>query len=43
MNAVMNLFLAVARVSLDPASPRFNQDTTLLRERQLARNLLAFP
>jgi len=33
---VMNLLLALARVSLDPTSPGFSQDTTLLRERQLA-------
>ena len=32
---VMSLLLALARVSLDPTSPRFSQDTTLLRERQL--------
>ena len=32
---VMNLLLALARVSLDPASPQFNQDTTLLRDRQI--------
>lgn len=33
---VMNLLLALARVSLDPTSPSFSQDTTLLRDRQLA-------
>lgn len=33
---VMNLLLTLARVSLNPESPRFNQDTTLLRERPLA-------
>jgi hypothetical protein len=30
---VINLFLALARVGLDPASLSFNQDTTLLRQR----------
>jgi len=39
---VMNLLLALARVSLDPASPGFSQDTTLLRERQLARTFPTF-
>jgi hypothetical protein len=33
-NAVMNLVVTLARVSLDPASPRFDEDTTLLRDRQ---------
>ena len=40
---VMHLLLALARVSLDPASPSFSQDTTLLRERAACRNLLAVP
>jgi hypothetical protein len=31
---IMNLLLALARVSLDPMSPGFSQDTTLLRDRQ---------
>jgi hypothetical protein len=33
---IMNLLLALARVSLDPGSRSFSQDTTLLREKQLA-------
>lgn len=36
---VMNLLLALVRVSLDPASPRLSQDTTLLRERPPAFSL----
>jgi hypothetical protein len=32
---IMNLLLALARVSLEPTSAAFSQDTTLLRERQL--------
>ena len=39
---VMNLFLALARVSLDPASPSFSQDTTRLRERQLTGTFWLF-
>jgi Protein of unknown function DUF262 len=39
---IMNLLLALARVSLDPASARFSQDTALLRERQLARTFSLF-
>jgi hypothetical protein len=39
---IMNLFLALARVSLDPKSPDFSQDTTLLRNRQLAGNFTLF-
>jgi hypothetical protein len=39
---VMNLLLALARVSLDPTSPGFSQDTTLLRGRQLAGTFLLF-
>lgn len=38
----MNLLLALARVSLDPSSPRFNQNTTLLREKQLAGSFALF-
>lgn len=41
-DAAMNLFLAVARVSLDPASPRFNEDTMRLRERQLGGTFSLF-
>lgn len=33
--ALMNLLVALIRVSLDPATLRFNEDTTLLRERRL--------
>ena len=33
---VMNLLSALARVSLDPTSPGFSQDTMLLRNRQLS-------
>lgn len=39
---IMNLLLALARVSLDPASPRFSQDTTSLRERQLGGTFSLF-
>jgi hypothetical protein len=39
---VMNLFLALARVSLDPASPTFSEDTTLLGERRLAGTFSLF-
>lgn len=38
----MNLLLALARVSVDPTSPRFNQDTALLREKQLAGTFAVF-
>lgn len=38
----MNLFLALARVSLDPESAGFSQDTTRLRERQLAGTFSLF-
>lgn len=41
-DAVMNLFVALARVSLDPASPRFDEDTTLLRERPLGGTFSLF-
>ncbi len=33
---VMNLFLALARVSLDPASPDFSRDSSLLSQQRLA-------
>lgn len=39
---VMNLLLALARVSLDPANPSFSLDTTLLRERQLTGTFTMF-
>jgi hypothetical protein len=39
---LMNLLLALARVSLDPQSPGFSRDTTLLRERQLAGTFTLF-
>ncbi len=39
---VMNLLLALSRVSLDTESPAFIQDTTLLRGRQLAGTFLLF-
>ena len=39
---LMNLFVALARVSLDAESPSFSQDTTLLRERQLAGTFSLF-
>jgi Protein of unknown function DUF262 len=39
---VMNLLLALARVSLDPTSLGFSQDTALLRERQLAGTFTLF-
>jgi hypothetical protein len=41
-DAVMNLLVALARVSLDPASPRFDVDTTLLRGRVLGGNFSLF-
>jgi len=41
-DAVMNLLVALARVSMDPASPRFDEDTTLLRERQLGGTFSLF-
>ena len=40
--AVMNLLLALARVSLDTASPKFSVDTTLLRDRQLRGSFSLF-
>jgi hypothetical protein len=40
--SVMNLLLALARVSLDPTSLSFSQDTSLLRERQLAKTFTLF-
>jgi len=39
---VMNLLLALARVSLESTSPRFSQDTTMLRERQLVGTFALF-
>lgn len=39
---VMKLLLALARVSLDPTSLAFSQDTTLLRDRQLAGTFTLF-
>ena len=39
---IMNLLLALARVSLAPASHRFSQDTTLLREKQLGGTFSLF-
>lgn len=39
---IMNLLLALARVSLEPTSSRFNQDTTLLRDRQLVGSFPLF-
>lgn len=39
---IMNLFLALARVSLDTTSPDFNLDTMLLRGRQLAGTFTLF-
>jgi hypothetical protein len=41
-DAVVNLLVALARVSLDPASPSFDMDTTLLRERQLGGTFSLF-
>lgn len=41
-DVVMNLLLAVARVSLSPASPRFNEDTVLLRDAQLGATFSLF-
>jgi len=41
-DAAMNLLLAVARVSLDPADSRFNVDTMLLRGRQLGGTFSLF-
>jgi hypothetical protein len=39
---VMNLFIAVARVSLDPANINFIQDSTLLRGRELVGTFSLF-
>ena len=41
-DAVMNLLVALARVSLDPASRRFDEDTMLLRDRQLGGTFSLF-
>jgi hypothetical protein len=41
-DAVMNLLVAVARISLDPGAPRFSEDTTLLRGKQLSLTFSVF-
>jgi hypothetical protein len=39
---VMNLLLALARVSLNPESPGFNRDTTILRDKQISGTFSLF-
>jgi hypothetical protein len=41
-DAVMNLIWALLRVSLDPASPTFSKDTTVLGEKSLSAGYTAF-
>jgi hypothetical protein len=41
-DAVMNLLWALARVSLDPESPSFTGDTTLLRNRHMGMSYTTF-
>ncbi len=41
-DAVVNLLVALARVSLDPASQRFDLDTTLLRGRRIGNTFSLF-
>lgn len=41
-DAVMNLLWALARISLDPDSPSFRDDTTLLRTKQLGGTYTLF-